>query len=107
MEIRRLGEQIGAEITGVDVRTLDDAGFARIHRAWLDYNVIKKRGRFTLSLHSSKSEPDPIYSILILAAWNTRRHFASSFLTFVSSSAGELPIASSPCDFIRSCMSAD
>ena len=41
MEIRRLGEQIGAEITGVDVRTLDDAGFARIHRAWLDYKVIK------------------------------------------------------------------
>ena len=39
MEVRRLGPQIGAEILGVDVRTLDDAGFARIYRAWLDHNV--------------------------------------------------------------------
>lgn len=39
MEIRRLGPQIGVEIRGVDVRTLDDAGFAAIYRAWLDHNV--------------------------------------------------------------------
>jgi len=37
--VRRLGPQIGAEVTGVDVRTLDDAGFASIYRAWLDHNV--------------------------------------------------------------------
>jgi taurine dioxygenase len=40
MEIRRLGEQIGAEITGVNVKTMDDATFAKIYRAWLDFNVI-------------------------------------------------------------------
>jgi taurine dioxygenase len=39
MEIRRLGPQIGVEIRGVDVKGLDDAGFARIYRAWLDHNV--------------------------------------------------------------------
>ena len=39
MEIRRLGPQIGVEIRGVDVRTLDDGGFAGIYRAWLDHNV--------------------------------------------------------------------
>ena len=39
MEMRRLGPQIGVEIRGVDVRTLDDAGFATIYRAWLDHNV--------------------------------------------------------------------
>ncbi|HEV8585216.1 MAG TPA: TauD/TfdA family dioxygenase, partial [Methylomirabilota bacterium] len=39
MEVRRLGPQIGAEILGVDVKTLDDAGFARIYRAWLGHNV--------------------------------------------------------------------
>ena len=39
MEIRRLGPQIGVEIRGVDVKTLDDAGFAPIYRAWLDHNV--------------------------------------------------------------------
>jgi taurine dioxygenase len=43
MEIRRLGERIGAEITGVDVNRLDTAGFERIYRAWLDYNVIAVR----------------------------------------------------------------
>jgi taurine dioxygenase len=40
IEVRRLGPQIGAEIQGVDVKTLDDAGFAAIYRAWLDYNVV-------------------------------------------------------------------
>ena len=40
IQVRRLGKQIGAEIHGVDVKTLDDAGFAPIYRAWLDYNVV-------------------------------------------------------------------
>ena len=40
IEVRRLGPQIGAEIRGVDVRTLDDAGFAAIYRVWLDSNVL-------------------------------------------------------------------
>ena len=40
IHVRRLGKQIGAEILNVDVRTLDDAGFAAIYRAWLDYNVV-------------------------------------------------------------------
>jgi len=39
MEVHRLGPQIGVEIRGVDVRKLDDAGFAAIYRAWLDANV--------------------------------------------------------------------
>jgi taurine dioxygenase len=39
MEIRRLGPQIGVEIRDVDVRRLDEAGFAAIYRAWLDANV--------------------------------------------------------------------
>jgi putative 2-oxoglutarate oxygenase len=43
MQIRRLGPQIGVEVTGVDVRTLDEAGFAAIYRAWLDANVLVVR----------------------------------------------------------------
>jgi taurine dioxygenase len=39
IETRRLGPQIGVEILGVDVKTLEDAGFAAIYRAWLDHNV--------------------------------------------------------------------
>ena len=39
MEIRRLGSQIGVEIRGVDVKTLDHDAFARIYQAWLDHNV--------------------------------------------------------------------
>jgi len=33
MKVRRLGPQIGAEIEGVDITKLDDAGFAGIYRA--------------------------------------------------------------------------
>lgn len=40
VEVRRLGPQVGAEVRGVDVRTLDDAGFAAVYRAWLDCNVL-------------------------------------------------------------------
>ena len=40
MEIRLLGPQIGVEVTGVDVKTLDDRGFTPIYQAWLDYNVM-------------------------------------------------------------------
>src|ERR1700760_2018364 len=43
VQIRRMGAQIGVEVTGVDVRTLDDAGFAPIYRAWLDHNVMVVR----------------------------------------------------------------
>jgi len=45
IEIRRLGPQIGAEIEGVNVKTLDDAGFAAIYRAWLDHNVVVVPGQ--------------------------------------------------------------
>jgi taurine dioxygenase len=45
LEVRRLGPQIGAEIHGVDVRTLDDADFATIYRAWLDHNVVVVPGQ--------------------------------------------------------------
>jgi taurine dioxygenase len=43
VEIRRMGPQIGVEVTGVDVKTLDDAGFAPIYHAWLDHNVMVVR----------------------------------------------------------------
>ncbi len=43
--VHRLGPQIGAEIRGVDVRTVDDAAFGVIYRAWLDYNVVVVPGQ--------------------------------------------------------------
>jgi len=72
MEIRRMGP-IGAEIVGVDVKTMDDATFDRIYQAWLDCNVICVRDqvlgleeylaysrRFgTVSPHPSKSTRHP------------------------------------------------
>jgi putative 2-oxoglutarate oxygenase len=45
IEVRRLGPQIGAEIRGVDVKSLDDATFAVIYLAWLDYNVLVVPGQ--------------------------------------------------------------
>jgi len=45
IEVHRLGARIGAEIRGVDVKSLDDAGFAAIYRAWLDSNVVVVPGQ--------------------------------------------------------------
>lgn len=42
-EFRRMGPQIGVEVTGVDVKALDAAGFEAIYQAWLDYNVLVVR----------------------------------------------------------------
>src|SRR5215831_4325386 len=43
LQIRRMGPQIGVEVTGIDVKTLDGAGFAPIYQAWLDHNVMVVR----------------------------------------------------------------
>jgi putative 2-oxoglutarate oxygenase len=40
IEVHPLGPQIGVEVRGVDVRTLDEAGFATLYRAWLERNVL-------------------------------------------------------------------
>ena len=45
IEVRRLGSRIGAEVRGVDVKRLDDAGFAPIYQAWLDSNVLVVPGQ--------------------------------------------------------------
>ena len=39
------GRALGAEIEGVDLRTLDDLEFAAIHAAWLDHLVLLIRGQ--------------------------------------------------------------
>ena len=43
LQVNKLGEQIGAEILGVDVKTMSDETFALIYRTWLDNNVIAVR----------------------------------------------------------------
>jgi taurine dioxygenase len=84
IEIRRLGPQIGAEIHGIDVKTLDDAGFATIYRAWLDHNVVVVPGqelaiddflrysrRFGVVVpHPSKSTRHPDYPEITLLGVN-------------------------------------
>jgi taurine dioxygenase len=49
IEVRRMGPQIGAEVTGVDVKSMDDATFGVIYKAWLDHNVVAVRDQ-TLGL---------------------------------------------------------
>ena len=39
------GAALGAEIAGVDLRTVTDGDFAAIHRAWLDHLVLLFRGQ--------------------------------------------------------------
>ena len=48
LDVRPNAAALGAEIRGVDLRVIDDAGFAAIHRAWVDHLVLLFRGQ-TLS----------------------------------------------------------
>jgi taurine dioxygenase len=41
--VRPTGAALGAEVQGVDLRALDDCGFAAIHRTWLDHQVLLLR----------------------------------------------------------------
>ena len=84
IEVRRLGPQVGAEICGVDVKTLDATGFAVIYRAWLDSNVVVVPGqdlqiddflrysrRFgPVEPHPSKSTRHPDYPEITLLGVN-------------------------------------
>jgi len=84
VEIRRMGPQVGVEVTGVDVKTLDDAGFAPIYQAWLDHNVLVVTGqeltipeflrysrRFGhITPHPSKSTRHPEYPDITLLGVN-------------------------------------
>ena len=78
MQIRRMGPQIGVEVSDVDVRALDDAGFATIYQAWLDHNVLVVTGqeltipeflryswRFGhVTPHPSKSTRHPLFRLV-------------------------------------------
>ena len=43
MDVRKLSASMGAEIVGVDLNTLDDDAFGRIHDAFLTHQVIVVR----------------------------------------------------------------
>jgi len=42
-DVRPTGAALGAEIRGVDLARIDDAGFDLLHRAWLDHGVLLLR----------------------------------------------------------------
>ena len=87
MQIRRLGQNIGAEITDVDVRRLADEEFRAIYDAWLAYNVIAVRDqaldipdyltysrRFgSIHPHPSKSTRHPEYPEITMLGINKFR----------------------------------
>ena len=39
------GAALGAEILGVDLRSIDDATFRALYQAWLDHSVVLVRGQ--------------------------------------------------------------
>ena len=45
MNIRLVGEQIGVEVSGIDVKTMSDADFAKIYQAWIDHNILVVKGQ--------------------------------------------------------------
>jgi len=82
--VRRLGEKIGVEVSDLDVKKLDDAGFAEVYRAWLSANVMVIPGqeleiddflrysqRFGVVLpHPSKSTRHPDYPEITMLGVN-------------------------------------
>jgi taurine dioxygenase len=40
LKISKVSGALGAEVTGVDLRRVDDGLFARIHQAWIDHQVL-------------------------------------------------------------------
>lgn len=45
MKIRAVGEQIGVEVSGIDVKTMTETDFAKIYQAWIDHNVLAVTGQ--------------------------------------------------------------
>ena len=43
MKVHPLGEEIGAEVTDVDVRTMSEAAWHRIYQTWLEHGVLVVR----------------------------------------------------------------
>jgi taurine dioxygenase len=84
IQVRPLGDKIGAEVSGVDVKAVDEADFATIYRAWLDHNVLVIPGqaleiddylrysrRFgVLEPHPSKSTRHPDYPEITMLGSN-------------------------------------
>ena len=84
IQVRQLGSQIGAEVSGVDVKRIDDASFDALYRAWLEHNVLVLPGqdleiedflhysrRFgVLEPHPSKSTRHPDYPEITMLGAN-------------------------------------
>jgi len=45
IEVIPTGRALGAEVTGLDLRSLDDAAFARLVQAWHEHSVVLVRGQ--------------------------------------------------------------
>jgi taurine dioxygenase len=45
------GAALGAEVDGLDLRTISDADFAKVYRAWLDHSVLLIRGQMLTDDH--------------------------------------------------------
>jgi taurine dioxygenase len=84
MQVRALGPRIGAEISGIAVKSLGEAEFAKVYRAWLDHSVLVIHGqdleiedflrysrRFgVLAPHPSKSTRHPEYPEITMLGAN-------------------------------------
>jgi alpha-ketoglutarate-dependent taurine dioxygenase len=84
MNMRVVGDRIGVEVSGVDVKSISDADFARLYQAWIDHNVLVVTGqeltipdflsysrRFgIIEPHPSKSTRHPDYPDITLLGVN-------------------------------------
>ena len=80
MKIKPISLNFGAEISGIDVRTITNDEFSRLYSAWLTYGVVRIRGQhineeelqaFTTLEQESTSAGDQLLEILLKPYQNT------------------------------------
>ena len=87
MEIRPVDGPLGADITDVDLATIDDAEFAALHDAWLDRGVVRIRGQAALDdagLQAFSVRLGPLEEIPVKLTPEQKRQLGSLYVTMVS-----------------------
>ena len=87
MEIRPFHGPLGADITGVDLATIDDACFAELYGAWLDRGVVRIRAQASLddaALEAFSLRFGPLEEIPVKLTQEQKRQLGSLYVTMIS-----------------------
>ncbi len=77
---------LGADVTGVDLRTIDDADFERLYAAWLEHGVLRIRGQQLSDpeLEAFSARFGPLEEIPLKLSPEERAKIPSLYVTVIS-----------------------